>query len=136
MSSSVRRHRLQPTRIPHPWDSLGKNTGVGCHFLLQCMKVKSQSEVTDRGVINKYMIEMVPHATGLCEISQGNKRGLRGHQPRAHQHVSTAERGKERDFPDDPMAKTLRSQCRGPRFDPWSENQILHATTKEPTCHS
>ena len=35
-----------PTRLPHPWDSLGKNTGVGCHFLLQCMKVKSESEVT------------------------------------------------------------------------------------------
>jgi len=38
-------HRLQPTRLPHPWDSPGKNTGVGCHFLLQCMKVKSESEV-------------------------------------------------------------------------------------------
>ena len=36
-------HRLQPTRLPHPWDSPGKNTGVGCHFLLQCMKVKSES---------------------------------------------------------------------------------------------
>ena len=44
-SDSVRPHRWQPTRLPHPWDSLGKNTGVGCHFLLQCMKVKSQSEV-------------------------------------------------------------------------------------------
>jgi len=41
----VRPHRQQPTRLPHPWDSPGKNTGVGCHFLLQCMKVKSQSEV-------------------------------------------------------------------------------------------
>ena len=38
-------HRQQPTRLPVPWDSLGKNTGVGCHFLLQCMKVKSESEV-------------------------------------------------------------------------------------------
>ena len=38
-------HRWQPTRLPHPWDSPGKNTGVGCHFLLQCMKVKSESEV-------------------------------------------------------------------------------------------
>ena len=38
--------RWQPTRLPHPWDSPGKNTGVGCHFLLQCMKVKSESEVT------------------------------------------------------------------------------------------
>ena len=38
-------HRRQPTRLPHPWDSPGKNTGVGCHFLLQCRKVKSESEV-------------------------------------------------------------------------------------------
>ena len=45
MSDSVRPHRRQPTRLPHPWDSLGKNTGVGCHFLLQCLKVKSESEV-------------------------------------------------------------------------------------------
>ena len=46
MSDSVRPHRRQPTRLPHPWDSPGKNTGVCCHFLLQCMKVKSESEVT------------------------------------------------------------------------------------------
>ena len=45
MSDSVQPHRWQPTRLPHPWDSPGKNTGVGCHFLLQCMKVKSESEV-------------------------------------------------------------------------------------------
>ena len=45
MSDSVRPHRRQPTRLPYPWDSPGKNTGVGCHFLLQCMKVKSESEV-------------------------------------------------------------------------------------------
>ena len=38
-------HRRQPTRLPCPWDSPGKNTGVGCHFCLQCMKVKSESEV-------------------------------------------------------------------------------------------
>ena len=41
----ARPHRRQPTRLPCPWDSPGKNTGVGCHFLLQCMKVKSESEV-------------------------------------------------------------------------------------------
>ncbi|KAB0372988.1 hypothetical protein FD755_015741 [Muntiacus reevesi] len=46
MSDSVRLHRWQPTRLPRPWDSPGKNTGVGCHFLFQCMKVKSESEVT------------------------------------------------------------------------------------------
>ena len=46
VSNSVRPHRQQPTRLPHPWDSPGKNTGVGCHCLLQGMKVKSESEVT------------------------------------------------------------------------------------------
>ena len=45
LSDSVRPRRQQPTRLPHPWDSPGKNTGVGCHFLLQGMKVKSESEV-------------------------------------------------------------------------------------------
>ena len=46
MSDSVRLHRRQPTRLPCPWDSPGKNTGVGYHFLLQCMKMKSESEAT------------------------------------------------------------------------------------------
>ena len=46
MSDSVQPHRRRPTRLPRPWDSLGKNTGVGCHFLLQGMKGKSESEVT------------------------------------------------------------------------------------------
>ena len=45
MSNSVWPHRRQPTRLPRPWDSPGKNTGVGCHFLLQCMKVESEREV-------------------------------------------------------------------------------------------
>ena len=45
MSDSVPPHRWQPTRLPGPWDSPGKNTGVGCHFLLQCMKVTSEREV-------------------------------------------------------------------------------------------
>ena len=45
MSDCAQPHRWQPTRLCRPWDSPGKNTGVGCHFLLQCMKVKSESEV-------------------------------------------------------------------------------------------
>ena len=45
MSDSVQTPRPQPTRVPRPWDSPDKNTGVGCHFLLQCIKVKSESEV-------------------------------------------------------------------------------------------
>ena len=45
VSDPVRPHRRQPTRLCLPWDSPGKNTGLGCHFLLQCMNVKSESEV-------------------------------------------------------------------------------------------
>ena len=45
VSDSVRPQRRQPTRLPRPWDAPGKNSGVGCHFLLQCMKVKSGSEL-------------------------------------------------------------------------------------------
>ena len=45
MSDSVRPHSRKPTRLPRPWDSPGENTRVGCHFLLQRMKVKSESEV-------------------------------------------------------------------------------------------
>ena len=45
VSNSVQPHRRQPTRLPRPRDSPGKNAGRGCHFLLQCMKVKSESEV-------------------------------------------------------------------------------------------
>ena len=45
ISDSVRPQTWQPTRLPRPWDSPGKNTGVGCHFLLQCLKVKCESEV-------------------------------------------------------------------------------------------
>ena len=46
MSDYVWPHRRKPTKLLCPWDSPGKNTGVDCHFLLQCMKVKSESEVT------------------------------------------------------------------------------------------
>ena len=52
MSDPVRPHRWQPTRLPRPWDSPGKNTGMGCHFLLQCMRVKSESEVAHLDCFN------------------------------------------------------------------------------------
>ena len=51
MSDFVRPHRWEPARLPCPWDSPGKNTGVGCHFLLQCIKVKSESEVAQSCLI-------------------------------------------------------------------------------------
>ena len=46
VSGSVRPHGQKPTRLPFPWDSPGKNTGVGCHFLLQCIRVESESEIS------------------------------------------------------------------------------------------
>ena len=52
LSDSVRPHRRQPTRLLCLWDSPGKNNGVGCHFLLQCMKVERESEVTQLGPKN------------------------------------------------------------------------------------
>jgi len=59
VSYSVRPHRWQPTRLPRPWDSPGKNTGVGCHFLLQCMELKSESEVA----------QSCPTLSGLMDCS-------------------------------------------------------------------
>ena len=52
MFDSVQPHRLQPTRLPYPWDSPGKNTAVASHFLLQCMKVKSESEYSKMQWLN------------------------------------------------------------------------------------
>ena len=52
-------HRGQPTRLSCPWDSPGKNTGVGCHFLLQCMKVKSESEVAQSCNGDRFIVPQV-----------------------------------------------------------------------------
>ena len=91
MSDSVRPHRGQPTRLCRPWDSPGKNTGVGCHLLLQCTKVKSESEVTQlcptlsepmdwslpgssvHGVFQARVLEW-----GAIAFSEGATRGLMG----------------------------------------------------------
>ena len=85
MSHSVRPHRWQPTRLPHPWGSPGKNTGVGCHFLLSCMKVKSESEVAQscptlsnpmdcsppgssiRGIFQARVLDWVAIAFSVCK---------------------------------------------------------------------
>ena len=70
VSDSVWPHRWQPTRLPHPWDSPGKNTGVGCHFLLQCMKVKSESEVTQSCSTLSNPMDCSPPGFSVHEISQ------------------------------------------------------------------
>ena len=70
MSDSVRPHRWQPNRLPHPWDSPGKNTGVGCHFLLQCMKVKSESEVAQSCLTSSDPMDCSPPGSSIHGIFQ------------------------------------------------------------------
>ena len=74
MSDSVQPHRRQPTRLHRPWDSPGKNTGVGCHFLLQCMKVKSESEVAQSCLTLCDPMDCSPPGSFAHEIFQA--RGL------------------------------------------------------------
>ena len=70
MSDSLRPRREQPTRLPRPWDSPGKNTGVGCHFLLQCMNVKSESEVTQLCLTLCDPMDCSPPASSIHGIFQ------------------------------------------------------------------
>ena len=70
MSDSVRPHRRQPTRLPRPWDSPGKNTGVGCHFLLQYIKVKSESEVAQSCLTPSDPMDCSPPSPSIHGIFQ------------------------------------------------------------------
>ena len=70
MSDSVRPHRRQPTRLPRPWDSPGENTGVSCHFLLQSMKVKSESEVTQSCLTLSDPMDCSPPGSSVYGIFQ------------------------------------------------------------------
>ena len=70
----VRPQRRQPTRLPCPWDSPGKNTRVGCHFLLQCMKAKSESEVAQLCPTLRYPMDCSPPGSSVHGIFQA--RGL------------------------------------------------------------
>src|SRR5574340_490721 len=73
LSDSVRPHRRQPTRLPRPWDSPGKNTGVGCPFLLQCMKVKSESEVTQSCLTSSDLMDCSPPGSSVHGILQARR---------------------------------------------------------------
>ena len=70
MFNFERPHRRQPTRLPCPWDSPGKNTGVGCHFPLQCMKVKSESEVVQSCLTFSDPMDCSPPGFSIHEICQ------------------------------------------------------------------
>ena len=76
VSESVRPHRRQPTRLPHPWDSPGKNTGVGCHFLPQCMKVKSESEVSQSCTTLRDPMDCSPPDSSIHGIFQARVLGV------------------------------------------------------------
>ena len=76
MSDSVWPHRWQPTRLPCLWDSPGKYTGVGCHFLLQCMKMKSESEVAQSCPTLNDPIDCSPPGSSVHEIFSGKSTGL------------------------------------------------------------
>ena len=67
-------HRQQPTRLLRPWDSPGKNTGVGCHFLLQCMKVKSESEVAQLYPTLRDTLDYSPPGSSVHGIFQARVR--------------------------------------------------------------
>ena len=69
-ADSVRPHRRQPTRLLCPWDSPGKNTGVGCHFLLQCMKMKSESEVAQSSPTLSDSMDCSPPGSSVHGIFQ------------------------------------------------------------------
>ena len=79
MFDSVRPHRRQPTRLPRPWDSPGKNTGVGCHFLLQCMKVKSESEVAQSCPTLSDSMDCSPPGSSVHGIFPGKSTGVGCH---------------------------------------------------------
>ena len=70
VSDSVQPHRRQPTRLPSPCDPPGKNTGVGCHFLLQCMKVKSGSELAQSGLTLPNPMDCSPPGSSVHGIFQ------------------------------------------------------------------
>ena len=70
VSDSVQPHTRQPTSLPSPWDSPGKNTGVGCHFLLQCMKRKSESEVAQSCLTLCDPMDCSPPGFSIHEIFQ------------------------------------------------------------------
>ena len=114
MSNPVRPHRQQPTRLPLPWDSQGKNTGVSCQFLLQYVKVKSESEVSQscparsdpmdcslpgssvHGIFQTRVLEWGATAfSTICKIANGNLLYGSGNSNRGS--VSTERGGDERE---------------------------------------
>ena len=102
---SMRPHRRQPTRLPRPWDSLGKNTGVGCHFLLQCMKVKSESEVAQSCPTLSDPMDCNPPGSSIHGIFQARVLGML-----TPCHFQTALWVGQGSFPDAGKALSLKNR--------------------------
>ena len=97
VSNSVRPHRWQPTGLRCPWDSPGKNTGVGCHFLLQCVKVKSESEVAQscltRDTMDCSLLGSSVHGICQARVLEWVATSMSYPTPREHLSKTPASRG-------------------------------------------
>ena len=115
MSNSVRPHRRQPTGLPRPWDSPGKNSGVGCHFLLQCMKVKSESEVAQSCLTCSDPVDCSPPGSSVHGIFQARvlEWGAIAFS------IRKTNSGRLLGLPRRLSGKECTCQCRRPRFNPW-----------------
>ena len=118
-----RPHRQQPTRLPRPWDSPGKNTGVGCHFLLQCMKVKSESEDAQSYPTLNDPMDCSPTGSPVHGIFQA--RVLEWGATHCLLHLSIFNKIPRWEFPGGPVVKTQCFQCSGLGSTPGGETTIL-----------
>ena len=136
MSNSARPHRRQPATPHLPWDSPGKNTGVGCYVLLQCMKVKSESEVAQSCRTLSDPMDCSPPGSSIHGIFQARVLewcAIAFSEWRRRQMLIEEACGvlsgnscyyisQRRDFPSRPVVKTPHFYCRGLRFNPWLGN--------------
>ena len=108
VSDSVRPHRRQPTRPRRPWDSPGKNTGVGCHFLLQRMKVKSESEVAQLCPTLSDPMDYSPPGSSVHGIFPGKSTGVGCHCLLLQRQITQA------NIPDERRCKTPQQNTSKP----------------------
>ena len=118
MSDSLRPHRRQPTRLPRPWDSPGKNIGVGCHFLLQCRKVKSESEVTQSCSTLHDPMDCSPPGSSVHGIFQARVLEW-GAIAFSHSNASTSQFYTLSRLPWWLRQQRIHLQYRRPGFDSW-----------------
>ena len=147
MSDSVQPHRRQPARLRRPWDSPGKNTGVGCHFPLQCIKVKSKSEVSQSCLTPSDPMDCsLPGSSvhGICQARVLEWAAIAfsklcccvccililGYITSLGRMVAIQENSKgirlvkvpAREFPGSPVVTTWPFHCSALGFDPWWGN--------------